>query len=72
MLQDLNTSHGTYVNDCRVQNAAVRLAPGDLIQFGHSSTSYELEVDAGQQHVCINALIHLLNLSHDHVKNDYK
>ena len=56
VLQDLNTANGTYVNDCRVQNAAVRLAPGDLIQFGHSSTSYELEVDAEQQHVRIEVM----------------
>ena len=31
---DLNSAHGTYVNDCRVQNAAVRLASGDVIRFG--------------------------------------
>ena len=36
MVQDLNSAHGTYVNDCRVQNAAsaVRLASGDVIRFG--------------------------------------
>ena len=54
VLQDLNTANGTYVNDCRVQNAAVRLAPGDLLRFGNSSMSYELDVDAGQQQVCVN------------------
>ena len=27
VVQDLNSAHGTYVNDCRVQNAAVRLLP---------------------------------------------
>ena len=34
MVQDLNSAHGTYVNDCHVQNAAVRLASGDVIRFG--------------------------------------
>ena len=45
VLQDLNTQQGTYVNDCRVQNAAVRLASGDLIRFGGDGNSYELHVD---------------------------
>ena len=35
VVQDLNSAHGTYVNECRVQNAAVRLAPGDTIRFGY-------------------------------------
>ena len=35
VVQDLNSAHGTYVNECRVQNAAVRLAPGDVIRFGY-------------------------------------
>ena len=30
VVQDLNSAHGTYVNDCRVQNAAVR----HVIRFG--------------------------------------
>ena len=34
VVQDLNSAHGTYVNDCRVQNAAVRLASGEVIRFG--------------------------------------
>ena len=34
VVQDLNSAHGTYANDCRVQNAAVRLASGDVIRFG--------------------------------------
>ena len=34
VVQDLNSAHGTYVNDCHVQNAAVRLASGDVIRFG--------------------------------------
>lgn len=35
VVQDLNSAHGTYVNECRVQNAAVRLASGDIIRFGY-------------------------------------
>ena len=55
VLQDLNTQQGTYVNDCRVQNAAVRLAPGDLIRFGADGNSYELQVDtSGQVHFSIH------------------
>jgi len=41
-LQDLNTTYGTYVNDCRIGNAYVRLYPGDVIRFGNSNTTYEL------------------------------
>lgn len=52
VLQDLNTSQGTYVNDCRVQNAAVRLAPGDVIVFGYGSSPYMLEVESERQ-VCL-------------------
>ena len=45
VLQDLNTSQGTYVNDVRVQNAAVRLAPGDIVRFGYGGTPYELNIE---------------------------
>ncbi|XP_021372851.1 forkhead-associated domain-containing protein 1-like isoform X2 [Mizuhopecten yessoensis] len=45
VLQDLNTAQGTYVNDCRVQNAIVRLAPGDIIKFGYSGVPFELNVE---------------------------
>ena len=48
VIQDLNTAHGTYVNDCRVQNAAVRLAPGDSIRFGYTGFPHELEVEDDQ------------------------
>ncbi len=49
VLQDLNTNQGTYVNDCRVQNAAVRLSPGDHIRFGGDNSVYELQVDREAQ-----------------------
>ena len=56
VLQDLNTQQGTYVNDCRVQNAAVRLAPGDQIRFGSESSSYELQLDSLEQVSVFNFL----------------
>jgi len=49
-LQDLNTTYGTYVNDCRIGNAYVRLYPGDIIRFGNSNATYEL-VTHGQSSV---------------------
>ena len=52
ILQDLNTAQGTYVNDVRVQNAAVRLAPGDRIRFGYNGLPYELHVE--QTGVCVS------------------
>ncbi|XP_050412861.2 forkhead-associated domain-containing protein 1 isoform X1 [Patella vulgata] len=45
VLQDLNTVQGSYVNDVRVQNAAVRLAPADIIQFGSNGAIYELFIE---------------------------
>ncbi|XP_069112463.1 forkhead-associated domain-containing protein 1-like isoform X2 [Argopecten irradians] len=45
VLQDLNTAQGTYVNDCRVQNAIVRLAPGDIIKFGYGGVPFELNIE---------------------------
>lgn len=44
VLQDLNTSHGCYVNDTRIQNAAVRLAHGDLIGFGYGNPVFEFQL----------------------------
>jgi len=41
VLQDLNTTYGTYVNDCRIENAAIRLLSGDVIRFGNSNILYE-------------------------------
>ncbi|KAK3104566.1 hypothetical protein FSP39_005088 [Pinctada imbricata] len=45
VLQDLNTAQGTYVNDCRIQNAVVRLAPGDVIKFGYGGVPHELIIE---------------------------
>ncbi|KAK3566336.1 hypothetical protein QTP86_032338, partial [Hemibagrus guttatus] len=45
VLNDLNSAHGTYVNDCCIHNAAVRLTPGDEIHFGYGGSAYKLLVD---------------------------
>ncbi|XP_060788715.1 forkhead-associated domain-containing protein 1 [Neoarius graeffei] len=45
VLHDLNSAHGTYVNDCHIHNAAVRLTPGDEIHFGYGGSAYKLLVD---------------------------
>ncbi|XP_015760539.1 PREDICTED: forkhead-associated domain-containing protein 1-like isoform X7 [Acropora digitifera] len=45
VVQDLNSAHGTYINDCRVQNAAVRLAPGDVVRFGYRNAGFDFQVD---------------------------
>ncbi len=49
ILKDLNSSTGTYVHDCRVQNAAVRLADGDLIRFGFNGLPLEFRIEQQQQ-----------------------
>ncbi|UJR35066.1 hypothetical protein I4U23_027842 [Adineta vaga] len=49
VLKDLNSSSGTYVHDCRVQNAAVRLADGDFLRFGFNGLPLEFRVEQPQQ-----------------------
>ncbi|CDQ67582.1 unnamed protein product [Oncorhynchus mykiss] len=46
VLSDLNSAHGTYVNDCRIHNAAVRLTPGDELHFGYGGSTYQLAVES--------------------------
>ncbi|TSN76584.1 Forkhead-associated domain-containing protein 1 [Bagarius yarrelli] len=46
VLSDLNSAHGTYVNDCHIHNATVRLTPGDEIHFGYGGSAYKLLIDA--------------------------
>ncbi|XP_069775044.1 forkhead-associated domain-containing protein 1-like isoform X2 [Narcine bancroftii] len=52
VLRDLNSVNGTFVNDCRIQNAAVRLAPGDVLHFGFGGDIYELVVDTASSVFC--------------------
>nr|XP_047923259.1 forkhead-associated domain-containing protein 1 [Anser cygnoides] len=49
VLQDLNSPQGTFVNGCQVQNAAVRVSPGDILHFGAQGASFELVVDGVPQ-----------------------
>ncbi|XP_061225482.1 forkhead-associated domain-containing protein 1-like isoform X2 [Neopsephotus bourkii] len=48
-LQDLNSPHGTFINGCQVQNAAVRVSPGDVLCFGKGGAAFELVVDGAAQ-----------------------
>nr|XP_033778866.1 forkhead-associated domain-containing protein 1 isoform X2 [Geotrypetes seraphini] len=52
VLHDLNSLYGTFVNDCHIQNAAVKLSPGDILRFGSSGSCYELllEISSQSQH----------------------
>ncbi|NWZ85030.1 FHAD1 protein, partial [Poecile atricapillus] len=49
ILQDFNSPHGTFVNSCQVQNAAVRVSPGDILSFGTAGASLELVLDGAAQ-----------------------
>ncbi|NXT43362.1 FHAD1 protein, partial [Pelecanoides urinatrix] len=49
ILQDFNSLYGTFVNGCQVQNAAVRVSPGDILRFGAGGASFELVVDGATQ-----------------------
>ena len=44
-LQDLESTHGTFVNDVQVRNAAVPLSPGDTVRFGHPGILFQFIVD---------------------------
>ncbi|XP_036844033.1 forkhead-associated domain-containing protein 1 [Oncorhynchus mykiss] len=52
VLSDLNSAHGTYVNDCRIHNAAVRLTPGDELHFGYGGSTYQLAVESPSMLPC--------------------
>ncbi|XP_067095247.1 forkhead-associated domain-containing protein 1 [Osmerus mordax] len=52
VLSDLNSAHGTYVNGCRIHNAAVRLSPGDELHFGYGGSTYQLAVDIPSPLLC--------------------
>ncbi|NWV37115.1 FHAD1 protein, partial [Grantiella picta] len=49
ILQDFNSPHGTFVNSCQIQNAAVKVRPGDILSFGTAGASFELLVDGAAQ-----------------------
>ncbi|KAM7139393.1 forkhead-associated domain-containing protein 1 [Macrochelys suwanniensis] len=52
VLQDFNSLHGTFVNDCHIQNAAVKVGAGDILRFGSGGTSYELGIENTSQMSC--------------------
>ncbi|NWV01713.1 FHAD1 protein, partial [Upupa epops] len=49
ILQDFNCPHGTFVNGCQVQNAAVRVSSGDILRFGTEGAAFELVLDGAAQ-----------------------
>ncbi|NXU21498.1 FHAD1 protein, partial [Pardalotus punctatus] len=49
ILRDFNSPQGTFVNSCQIQNAAVRVRPGDILSFGTAGASFELLVDGAAQ-----------------------
>ncbi|XP_032565082.1 forkhead-associated domain-containing protein 1 [Chiroxiphia lanceolata] len=52
ILQDFNSPHGTFVNSCQVQNAAVGVRPGDILRFGTAGAPFELVLDGAAQVSC--------------------
>ncbi|GAB1289191.1 Forkhead-associated domain-containing protein 1 [Apodemus speciosus] len=45
VLQDFNSRNGTFVNECHIQNVAVKLIPGDILRFGSTGPTYELVIE---------------------------
>ncbi|XP_023113922.2 forkhead-associated domain-containing protein 1 isoform X2 [Felis catus] len=45
VLQDFNSRNGTFVNECHIQNVAVKLLPGDILRFGSGGLTYELVIE---------------------------
>uniref|UniRef100_A0A8C5KC66 Forkhead-associated phosphopeptide binding domain 1 n=1 Tax=Jaculus jaculus TaxID=51337 RepID=A0A8C5KC66_JACJA len=45
VLQDFNSRSGTFVNECHIQNVAVKLIPGDILRFGTAGLTYELVIE---------------------------
>ncbi|XP_034280196.1 forkhead-associated domain-containing protein 1 isoform X2 [Pantherophis guttatus] len=49
VLRDFNTSSGSFVNDCQIQNVAVKVGQGDLLRFGSGGPIFELVLDQPPQ-----------------------
>ncbi|XP_058017198.1 forkhead-associated domain-containing protein 1 isoform X2 [Ahaetulla prasina] len=45
VLRDFNTGSGSFVNDCQIQNVAVKVGQGDLLRFGSAGPTFELVLD---------------------------
>ncbi|KAM3824230.1 forkhead-associated domain-containing protein 1 [Vipera latastei] len=52
VLRDFNTGSGSFVNDCQIQNVAVKVGPGDLLNFGSGGPTFELVLDHPAQVPC--------------------
>lgn len=52
VLQDFNSHNGTFVNECHIQNVAVKLIPGDILRFGSTGLTYELVIENPPQVSC--------------------
>ncbi|XP_029140762.1 forkhead-associated domain-containing protein 1 [Protobothrops mucrosquamatus] len=52
VLRDFNTGSGSFVNDCQIQNVAVKVGPGDLLRFGSAGPTFELVLDHPAQVPC--------------------
>ncbi|XP_023578222.1 forkhead-associated domain-containing protein 1-like [Octodon degus] len=52
ILQDFNSRNGTFVNECHIQNVAVKLIPGDILRFGSAGLTYELVIENPPQVSC--------------------
>ncbi|XP_041508182.1 forkhead-associated domain-containing protein 1 [Microtus oregoni] len=52
VLQDFNSRNGTFVNECHIQNVAVKLIPGDILRFGSTGLTYELVIENPPQVSC--------------------
>lgn len=45
VLQDWNSTHGTFVNDVHIKDAAVPLSNGDFVKFGHLGSVFQFICD---------------------------
>ncbi|XP_021118495.1 forkhead-associated domain-containing protein 1 isoform X2 [Heterocephalus glaber] len=52
ILQDFNSRTGTFVNECHIQNVAVKLISGDILRFGSAGLTYELVIENPPQVSC--------------------
>ena len=52
ILKDLNSSGGTFVHECRVQNASVRVSEGDIIRFGFNGIPLQFRIEQSKE-VCL-------------------
>ncbi len=47
-LQDLNSVNGTFINDFRLQNSAVRINDQDVIRFGFNGVPFQIILHQSQ------------------------